>query len=150
MLAHLRAAAAAMARRQTARRRLSVAAALATLTSACAAPPPAPLAGADPSDPSARVSAQRYRSTLGPYTSQRPVEPASWLGEQGELWRSDPLISSHPIGGYHHIGTTRMADSPIDLAHLGRYTGGDRTLNAEILKLFDDQLKGGHDPRRAS
>ncbi|HET7084153.1 MAG TPA: Hpt domain-containing protein [Rhizomicrobium sp.] len=35
-----------------------------------------------------------------------------------------------------------MADAPIDLAHLGRYTGGDRTLNTEILKLFDDQVNG--------
>jgi len=34
------------------------------------------------------------------------VEPADWLAS-GE-WRTDPLISSHPIGGYHHMGTTRM------------------------------------------
>jgi HPt (histidine-containing phosphotransfer) domain-containing protein len=33
-----------------------------------------------------------------------------------------------------------MADAPVDLAHLARYTGGDRTLNAEILRLFDGQL----------
>jgi HPt (histidine-containing phosphotransfer) domain-containing protein len=33
-----------------------------------------------------------------------------------------------------------MADGPIDLAHLARYTGGDRTLNAEILRLFDGQV----------
>lgn len=38
------------------------------------------------------------------------VEPASWLKDQGQLWRTDPLISAHPIGGYHHMGTTRMAD----------------------------------------
>jgi HPt (histidine-containing phosphotransfer) domain-containing protein len=30
--------------------------------------------------------------------------------------------------------------SPIDLNHLARYTGGEKTLNAEILKLFDTQL----------
>ena len=29
---------------------------------------------------------------------------------------------------------------PIDLSHLARYTGGDRTLNAEVLKLFDNQV----------
>ena len=29
---------------------------------------------------------------------------------------------------------------PIDLSHLARYTGGDKTLNAEILKLFDGQV----------
>ncbi len=34
------------------------------------------------------------------------VEPADWLAS-GE-WKTDPLISSHPIGGYHHMGTTRM------------------------------------------
>ncbi|HEX8238914.1 MAG TPA: GMC family oxidoreductase [Allosphingosinicella sp.] len=38
------------------------------------------------------------------------VEPAPWLGS-GE-WKTDPLISSHPIGGYHHMGTTRMGDDP--------------------------------------
>ena len=31
--------------------------------------------------------------------------------------------------------------TPIDLDHLARYTGGERTLNAEILKLFDDATK---------
>jgi HPt (histidine-containing phosphotransfer) domain-containing protein len=31
------------------------------------------------------------------------------------------------------------AERPIDLDHLNRYTGGDRGLNAEILKLFEDQ-----------
>ncbi len=31
------------------------------------------------------------------------------------------------------------AQRPIDLEHLNRYTGGDRGLNAEILKLFEDQ-----------
>jgi HPt (histidine-containing phosphotransfer) domain-containing protein len=33
-----------------------------------------------------------------------------------------------------------MADGVIDLSHLARYTGGDRTLNAEILRLFDGQI----------
>jgi hypothetical protein len=52
--------------------------------SACSgAPPPAPLAGADPADPSARVPAAAYRSTLGDYRSQRPVEPKPWT-EQNE------------------------------------------------------------------
>jgi hypothetical protein len=40
------------------------------------------------------------------------VEMAEWLLGSGRRWTTDPLISSHPIGGYHHIGTTRMADSP--------------------------------------
>ena len=33
-----------------------------------------------------------------------------------------------------------MADTPVDLAHLARYTGGDKSLNAEILRLFDGQI----------
>jgi len=39
------------------------------------------------------------------------VEPAEWLRSGGE-WVTDPLISAHPIGGYHHMGTTRMATDP--------------------------------------
>jgi HPt (histidine-containing phosphotransfer) domain-containing protein len=30
--------------------------------------------------------------------------------------------------------------APVDLSHLARYTGGERGLNAEILKLFDGQV----------
>ena len=33
-----------------------------------------------------------------------------------------------------------MSNSPIDLEHLARYTGGDRVLNSEILRLFDGQI----------
>lgn len=40
------------------------------------------------------------------------VDPAPWLTETPPRWRNDPLISVHPLGGYHHMGTTRMADSP--------------------------------------
>ncbi|MXP42000.1 FAD-dependent oxidoreductase [Altererythrobacter soli] len=40
------------------------------------------------------------------------VEPAAWLSEPDRRWRTDPLISAHPIGGYHHMGTTRMAEDP--------------------------------------
>ena len=35
-----------------------------------------------------------------------------WLDDPGLPWQFDPLISNHPIGGYHHMGTTRMADHP--------------------------------------
>ncbi len=39
------------------------------------------------------------------------VQPASWLAESEDtLWRTDPLISAHPIGGYHHMGGTRMGN----------------------------------------
>jgi HPt (histidine-containing phosphotransfer) domain-containing protein len=33
-----------------------------------------------------------------------------------------------------------MTDAPVDLEHLARYTGGDKSLNAEILRLFDGQI----------
>jgi choline dehydrogenase-like flavoprotein len=39
------------------------------------------------------------------------VEPAAWLSDPSRRWVTDELISAHPIGGYHHMGTTRMADS---------------------------------------
>jgi hypothetical protein len=41
-------------------------------------PPPSPSAGPDPSDPRAPAARSTYHSTLGSYTSQRPVEPAPW------------------------------------------------------------------------
>ena len=41
-------------------------------------PTTAPLAGADPADPSARVAAVGYRSTVAPYTTLRPVAPSPW------------------------------------------------------------------------
>lgn len=40
------------------------------------------------------------------------VEPSQWLADGGENWVSDPTVSAHSFGGYHHIGTTRMADDP--------------------------------------
>lgn len=40
------------------------------------------------------------------------VEAADWLMDGSSEWRTDPLVSMHPIGGYHHMGTTRMSDSP--------------------------------------
>ena len=38
-------------------------------------------------------------------------------------------------------GKTPVAN-PVDMDHLARYTGGDVTLNAEILRLFDSQVTG--------
>ena len=32
-------------------------------------------------------------------------------------------------------------EQPVDLTHLDRYTGGDRSLNEEILRLFDWQCR---------
>jgi choline dehydrogenase-like flavoprotein len=40
------------------------------------------------------------------------VVPASWLADPTRAWKTDPLISAHPIGGYHHMGTTRMSEDP--------------------------------------
>lgn len=40
------------------------------------------------------------------------LEPASWLADPGKRWVNDELISAHPIGGFHHMGTTRMASDP--------------------------------------
>lgn len=40
------------------------------------------------------------------------VEPAGWLANSDKQWVSDELVSAHPIGGFHHMGTTRMATDP--------------------------------------
>jgi hypothetical protein len=58
-------------------------AALSVFAAACAVVPPVPYAGPDPADAAAPVPAVGYRSTIGAYQSQRPVEPASWR-EQNE------------------------------------------------------------------
>jgi hypothetical protein len=39
------------------------------------------------------------------------AQAAQWL-RTGTGWQTDPLISARPIGGYHHIGTTRMSARP--------------------------------------
>jgi choline dehydrogenase-like flavoprotein len=40
------------------------------------------------------------------------VEPAGWLANPDKRWVSDELVSAHPIGGFHHMGTTRMSSEP--------------------------------------
>jgi HPt (histidine-containing phosphotransfer) domain-containing protein len=35
----------------------------------------------------------------------------------------------------------RVAERPVDLGHLDRYTGGSRALNEEILRLFETQCR---------
>lgn len=42
-------------------------------------------AGPDPSDPGARTSRADYSSTLGRYTSQRPVAPAAWKQQNEQV-----------------------------------------------------------------
>lgn len=34
-----------------------------------------------------------------------------WLDDGTTAWPVDPTVGNHPIGGYHHMGTTRMSDS---------------------------------------
>lgn len=40
------------------------------------------------------------------------VELPDWLHDPDPAWPVDPTVSNHPIGGYHHIGTTRMSSDP--------------------------------------
>jgi choline dehydrogenase-like flavoprotein len=40
------------------------------------------------------------------------IEIEPWLTASEPAWRTDPLVSAHAIGGYHHMGTTRMSDDP--------------------------------------
>lgn len=51
-----------------------------------------------------RLAAEAERTGLG------RIDKAAWLAEGA--WVTDPLVSAHPIGGFHHMGTTRMADDP--------------------------------------
>jgi choline dehydrogenase-like flavoprotein len=41
-------------------------------------------------------------------------EPEEWVLDQADAWPVDPTVGNHPIGGYHHMGTTRMASSPAE------------------------------------
>lgn len=41
------------------------------------------------------------------------VIPEEWLSDDTTSWPVDPTVSNHAIGGYHHMGTTRMADQPL-------------------------------------
>ena len=44
----------------------------------------APLVGADPADPGARVAGAGYRSTTAPYIRMRPATPAPWTGPSND------------------------------------------------------------------
>ncbi len=84
MFAHLWMRGAALRRRPSASL-LAIAALLgaSVLLQACSAAPSAPLAGPDPADPKAPVAPTAYRSAIGTYKSERPVEPRPWR-EQNE------------------------------------------------------------------
>lgn len=40
------------------------------------------------------------------------VEPAAWLADGRPEWPVDLTVSNHHIGGFHHMGTTRMGSDP--------------------------------------
>jgi hypothetical protein len=63
--------------------RVSILLTLVLAIGGCAAAPRLHAFADDPADPLARVPATGYRSTLGSYTSLRPVEPLPWR-EQNE------------------------------------------------------------------
>ena len=52
--------------------------ALAAMTLGGCAVPLAPLVGADPADPAAKVAGVGYRSSIAPYSSLRPTVPSGW------------------------------------------------------------------------
>jgi hypothetical protein len=67
--------------------------AVAPVLAGCRDAPAPPVAGRNPADPAAPAPAVGYRSTIGSYTSQRPVDPAPW-GEQNQ--RVAPRPKSDP------------------------------------------------------
>ena len=64
-------------------------------------------------DQDVRSAAQLVSATARAFAASGlgQVEIADWLA-QGRSWNFDALVSAHPIGGFHHMGTTRMADDP--------------------------------------
>lgn len=55
------------------------------LVQGCAAALPSVSAEPAPSNPSAPTPRVSYRSTIGPYTSMRPVEPAPWQKQNEQV-----------------------------------------------------------------
>ncbi len=37
---------------------------------------------------------------------------SEWLDDESPQWPVDETVGNHPIGGYHHMGTTRMSGHP--------------------------------------
>jgi hypothetical protein len=69
--------------------RVSVLLTLVLAVGACAPAPRLHAFADDPADPAARVPATKYRSTVGGYTSLRPVDPLPWR-EQNERVTPQP------------------------------------------------------------
>jgi len=58
-----------------------------------------------------RVAAQQLDAELR-FDGSGSVTTEAWFDDASRPWDIDPLIGNHPIGGYHHMGTTRMHDDP--------------------------------------
>jgi choline dehydrogenase-like flavoprotein len=59
-------------------------------------------------------SVERLVTILGDEVRRRglgQIVASPWLSAKDRCWHTDPLVSAHPIGGYHHMGTTRMSDT---------------------------------------
>ncbi len=39
------------------------------------------------------------------------LQTSGWLEDGTASWPVDPTVGNHPIGGYHHMGTTRMSST---------------------------------------
>ena len=39
------------------------------------------------------------------------LQTSAWLEDGTASWPVDPTVGNHPIGGYHHMGTTRMSST---------------------------------------
>jgi choline dehydrogenase-like flavoprotein len=40
------------------------------------------------------------------------LELEEWVSTKDPDWPVDPTVGNHPLGGFHHMGTTRMSDDP--------------------------------------
>ena len=40
------------------------------------------------------------------------LQKSDWLQEPAAEWPADLTVGNHPLGGYHHMGTTRMSTDP--------------------------------------
>jgi hypothetical protein len=89
MLRKIWKAAATQRARSRERARLAVVAVTAGLALAGCAAPAQIIAQRDPADLNAPVKPVTYRSTLGPYQSARPVDPAPW-GAQNQRVTPQP------------------------------------------------------------
>lgn len=71
-------------RRRARMRAVGAGIALAVLLAGCQ-PATTRLTAKDPADPAAPVAAVGYRSTIAPYTSQRPATPTLWRERNEEV-----------------------------------------------------------------